>query len=157
MQTTEGSGDASSEAEEKWPWTTGLTAQGKRIMAYRAHGRGYRCAVETEKGNEVFRLRSGMECGGLEVKQYLTQEGIRQFAPPETGRKWTFEDRDGFKGIWRMAVSEYKTSTSSLALILSLHESTNQMTRIPPHAKASIPNDFELPTRYRGPSLEGQI
>lgn len=113
MQTTEGSGDASSDAEEKWPWATGLTAQGERIMAYRTHGRGYRCAVETEKGNGVFRLQSGMECGGFELTQYLKQEGIRQFAPPETRRKWTFEHRDDFKGIWRMAVSDYKTHNPS--------------------------------------------
>ena len=108
-QTTEGTDDTASATSEAWPWATGLTHDGKRIMAYRTHGRGRRAVVETEKGSAALDIRSGMGCGGAEMKQYLVQEGILQLKPPSTRRKWSYEHRGDFVKLWYIALSDYKT------------------------------------------------
>jgi hypothetical protein len=109
MQTSESTDGAASDAEEAWPWSTGLTHDGKRIMAYRTHGKGYRAIVEPEKNSKVFDIRSGMECGGFEMKRYLAQEGILQLKPPATRKKWSYEHRSDFVKLWYLATSDYKT------------------------------------------------
>jgi hypothetical protein len=91
-----------------WPWPTGLTAAGKRIMAYRPHGRGNRCAVETEPGSPVFTIMSGSEVGLLQLQQYLAMPGIKKMADPKTRRKWTHEFRKDFKKLEWMAIAIYK-------------------------------------------------
>ena len=96
MRTSESTDGEALDTKEAWPWATGLTHDGKRIMAYRTQGRGYRAIVELEKFSEVFDIRSGMECGGLEMMQYLAQEGILQLKPPATRRKWSYEHRGDF-------------------------------------------------------------
>jgi hypothetical protein len=68
----------------KWPWTIGLTAAGERIMAYRTHGKGHRCIVETAKGNPTFTIKSGAECGLLEVQQYTFRWNLQ--LPVESGQ-----------------------------------------------------------------------
>jgi hypothetical protein len=109
MQTSESTDGAASDAEEAWPWSTGFTHDGKRIMAYRTHGKGYRAIVEPEKNSKVFDIRSGMECGGFEMKRYLAQEGILQLKPPATRKKWSYEHRSDFVKLWYLATSDYKT------------------------------------------------
>jgi hypothetical protein len=109
MQTSESTDGAASDAEEAWPWSTGLTHDGKRIMAYRTHGKGYRAIVEPEKNSKVFDIQSGMECGGFEMKRYLAQEGILQLKPPATRKKWSYEHRSDFVKLWYLATSDYKT------------------------------------------------
>jgi hypothetical protein len=109
MQTSESTNGAASGANETWPWNTGLTHDGKRIMAYRTHGRGHRAIVEPKTGSEVFDVRSGMECGGSEMQRYLAQEGILQLKPPATRRKWSYEHRGDFVKLWYLATSDYKT------------------------------------------------
>jgi hypothetical protein len=39
QQTSESTDGAASDTKEAWPWATGLTHDGKRIMAYRTHGK----------------------------------------------------------------------------------------------------------------------
>jgi hypothetical protein len=92
-----------------WPWKTGLTAAGERIMAYRQHGKGFRCAVETEPGNPVFKIQSASSCGKLEVERYLQMEGIKQMTSPEERRKWTYKDRMRYKELNWLAVADYGT------------------------------------------------
>jgi hypothetical protein len=109
MHRSESTEGAASDAKEAWPWPTGLTHDGKRIMAYRTHGRGYRAIVQPEKDSEIFDIRSGMECGGFEMKRYLAQESILQLKPPATRKKWSYEHRSDFVKLWYLATSDYKT------------------------------------------------
>ena len=92
-----------------WPWETGLTAAGERIMAYRKHGKGFRCAVETEPGNPVFKIQSASSCGKLEVERYLRMDGIKEMSSLEGRRKWTFKDRMRYKELNWLAVADYGT------------------------------------------------
>jgi hypothetical protein len=109
QQTSESTDGAASDTKEAWPWSTGLTYDGKRIMAYRTHGKGHRAIVEPEKDSKVFDIRSGMECGGFEMKRYLAQEGILQLKPLTTRKKWSYEHRSDFVKLWFLATSDYKT------------------------------------------------
>jgi hypothetical protein len=109
QQTSESTGSAASGTKEAWPWSTGLTHDGKRIMAYRTHGKDHRAIVEPEKDSKVFHIQSGMECGGVEMKRYLAQEGIKQLDPPATRKKWSYEHRSDFVKLWYLATSDYKT------------------------------------------------
>ncbi|KAG9186442.1 hypothetical protein G6011_09550 [Alternaria panax] len=109
MRTSESTDGEALDTKEAWPWATGLTHDGKRIMAYRTQGRGHRAIVEPEKYSEVFDIRSGMECGGLEMMRYLAQEGILQLKPPATRRNWSYKHRGDFVKLCYLATSDYKT------------------------------------------------
>ncbi|KAJ4335195.1 hypothetical protein N0V95_008975 [Ascochyta clinopodiicola] len=111
-QTSGNTDSAASTTSEAWPWVTDLTHDGKRIMAYRTHGRGHRAVVEGVRGGAVLDIRSGMQCGGTEMKRCLAQEGIKQLNPPATRRKWSYEQRSDFRRLWYIALSDYKTHNS---------------------------------------------
>jgi hypothetical protein len=72
-------------------------------------GKGHRAIVEPEKDSKVFNVRSGMECGGFEMKRYLAQEGILQLKPLATRKKWSYEHQSDFVKLWYLATSDYKT------------------------------------------------
>ena len=102
-------GTAPPKTDTDWKWTTGLTADGERIMAYRTHGRGHRCLVETENGTPVFQIKSGSEVGLLQVKEYLKLSNIKQLADPESRRKWSYKNREDYKGLEWLGMAPYKT------------------------------------------------
>ena len=93
---------------KEWSWPTGLTANEERIMAYRTHGKGHRCWVETDASVPIYQIRSGASCGRLEVEKYLQLPGIRQLPRPKT-RDWSFKQRSHFEEITCLALSEYGT------------------------------------------------
>jgi len=93
----------------EWKWTTGQTAAGERIMAYRKQGTGYRCVVETKKGSPVFTFKSGSECGALEFDQYLKMGGIWKLSPADKQHKWTKEYRGNFISVDWVAYAPRKS------------------------------------------------
>jgi hypothetical protein len=93
----------------KWKWTTGHTAAGERIMAYRKQGNGHRCIVETKEGSPVFTFKSGVECGLLDLSRYLKMEGIWKLPAADKKRKWTNKHRDDFRKVDWVAFAPRKS------------------------------------------------
>ena len=93
----------------RWKWTTGHTAAGERIMAYRKQGNGHRCMVETKEGSPVFTFKSGVDCGLLELNRYLNMEGIWTLPPADKKRKWTNKHRDDFRKVDWVAYAPRKS------------------------------------------------
>ena len=91
----------------KWP--KGMTADGDHIVAYWQLHRGTRCIVEIKRGGKfIYEIRSGSECGLVEVETYKTIEGVYKLnAAPR--KKWTYRDRDNFLSVWWAASAQYKT------------------------------------------------
>jgi hypothetical protein len=106
QETASGAQETTSTATE-WPWTTGLTADGNRIMMYRTHAKGYRCMIEERIGVPVYKIVSGASCGRLEVKNYLGLEGIKQLPLVEDRVVWKPTHQDKFKELKWIGISEY--------------------------------------------------
>lgn len=90
---------ATSNAME-FPWTTGLTATGERIIAYRRVGRwGNSFLVEIgTKENPLYVFKTGQEAGLFKTKKYLDSKGIKQLGG-EGKRVWSYKDRGSFQKL----------------------------------------------------------
>ncbi|KAI9772436.1 MAG: hypothetical protein M1840_000639 [Geoglossum simile] len=108
----------------KYPWATGVTAEGEPIIAHRLKtslGRaiGFTCVVETQgpKGL-VYKFKPGAEIGRIELNRYLELTGIKILAEKdEDGKRlkvWTYKDFEYFEDILWFAIAPLHTATAGM-------------------------------------------